>query len=496
MSFASNAWGTPVTVTGTDANDAAPAAIRDADGTVYLVSQRPVTDAGNEIVLRRRNAVTGDWTQPQRLSPNPANDQRPFPVSSSPVRGSGWPGRATGPGTPTSTPNASSRSSEGAVICHSHRSPQSVAKSFEMNASKAFIAALHGPAERLRQPVGRHRVRSGSRRPDPRAHTHRRRRRSTCSPSHPAPVRRSPVTPSPWGPSPRPTWAGSPCTCNIADSRALGDLGATVAAARQSQRRHQVESGLHRRQHHGDVPGLRPAGRGDCAAGNGAMLEQEPFKLVAAPAGRGRCAHGGGHAARRSDARLPVQPHRRDRDEPAARLLQHAGLHADPARRLSGHAGQPGRLDLVRRDRTGQHSVPGECQQPGADHHHDPGSAHRAGARPVVQHVHRGPLDQRDHGQPDADQPHRRRSRGRQRQRPDRHRHLHRRAQLACSAAVEPRAYAAPTDLAAGGEGRRQQARFRRAAGGDADRRRPDRRPGPAGDGGARWTPESSPSCC
>jgi hypothetical protein len=80
VSFANNAWGTSVPVTGTDASDAAPAAIRDADGTVYLVSQRPVGDAGNEIVLRRRNAVTGDWTQPQRLSPNPANDQRPFPV--------------------------------------------------------------------------------------------------------------------------------------------------------------------------------------------------------------------------------------------------------------------------------------------------------------------------------------------------------------------------------------------------------------------------------
>ncbi|MGY1694616.1 DUF6519 domain-containing protein [Geodermatophilus sp. SYSU D00814] len=67
-------------VPGSDGDDTRPAAVRDADGVTYLVTFRPVEGASNDIVLRRRDVVTGHWTPPQRLSEHPSNDQRPVLV--------------------------------------------------------------------------------------------------------------------------------------------------------------------------------------------------------------------------------------------------------------------------------------------------------------------------------------------------------------------------------------------------------------------------------
>ena len=80
VAFSGTAWGSPAAIVGTDANDAQPAAVRDAEGTVFLLSARLTTDASNEVFLRRRNPVTGEWGQPQRVISSPANDQRPHPV--------------------------------------------------------------------------------------------------------------------------------------------------------------------------------------------------------------------------------------------------------------------------------------------------------------------------------------------------------------------------------------------------------------------------------
>ena len=77
IGFSGTAWGTPVLI---DLNDSQPAAVRDADGTVFLLSVRPTAEAGNEIFLRLRNPVTGEWGQPQRVIAHPGNDLRPYPV--------------------------------------------------------------------------------------------------------------------------------------------------------------------------------------------------------------------------------------------------------------------------------------------------------------------------------------------------------------------------------------------------------------------------------
>jgi hypothetical protein len=74
------AWGSAVAVPGTDASDSQPAAIRDPDGNLYLFYTRQITGTDHEIVLRRRGAVTTEWTAPQQLIGNPASDQRPHPV--------------------------------------------------------------------------------------------------------------------------------------------------------------------------------------------------------------------------------------------------------------------------------------------------------------------------------------------------------------------------------------------------------------------------------
>ena len=68
-----------VTVPASEA-DIQPAAVRDANGTVSLVVARPVTGAGNEIFLRRRDPSTGFWSVTQQIVANPAADQNPHPV--------------------------------------------------------------------------------------------------------------------------------------------------------------------------------------------------------------------------------------------------------------------------------------------------------------------------------------------------------------------------------------------------------------------------------
>ncbi len=83
---AAGAAGAGQPVPGSDA-DNTPAAVRDADGTVYLVSAQPVAAPPggpavrrSVIVLRRRDAATGRWGPPQPLTPNTHNDVRPHPV--------------------------------------------------------------------------------------------------------------------------------------------------------------------------------------------------------------------------------------------------------------------------------------------------------------------------------------------------------------------------------------------------------------------------------
>jgi hypothetical protein len=71
--------GSVVVVPSSD-NDTQPAAARDVNGTVFLLATRPVTGAGNEVFLRRRDPATGVWGSAQPVISNPANDQNPHPV--------------------------------------------------------------------------------------------------------------------------------------------------------------------------------------------------------------------------------------------------------------------------------------------------------------------------------------------------------------------------------------------------------------------------------
>jgi hypothetical protein len=73
-------WATATTIPGSAADEAQPAAVRDADGTVFLFASRPVPEASTEIFLRRRNPVTREWGLPQRVISSPQNDLRPHPV--------------------------------------------------------------------------------------------------------------------------------------------------------------------------------------------------------------------------------------------------------------------------------------------------------------------------------------------------------------------------------------------------------------------------------
>jgi hypothetical protein len=63
----SNGTWTSVRVPDSDTNDAQPAAVRDADGTVYLVANRPAAGGGTDLLLRRRNPIGGNWIAAQRL---------------------------------------------------------------------------------------------------------------------------------------------------------------------------------------------------------------------------------------------------------------------------------------------------------------------------------------------------------------------------------------------------------------------------------------------
>jgi len=67
-------------IPGTDANDGQPAAVRDTDGTIYLFYTRPISGNDSEIVLRRRSPISGEWSSPQPVPRDPANDQRAHPV--------------------------------------------------------------------------------------------------------------------------------------------------------------------------------------------------------------------------------------------------------------------------------------------------------------------------------------------------------------------------------------------------------------------------------
>jgi hypothetical protein len=72
-----NGTWTTAHVSDTDVTDGTPVAVRDADGTVYLVNARPVPASVTDIVLRRRNPVSGGWTNAQRLVTNNQSNVRP-----------------------------------------------------------------------------------------------------------------------------------------------------------------------------------------------------------------------------------------------------------------------------------------------------------------------------------------------------------------------------------------------------------------------------------
>lgn len=81
LSALSGTWqtGSIVTILSSD-TDIQPAAVRDANGTCFLLTTRPVAGAGNEILLRRRDPVTGVWGAAQQVISHPSNDQNPHPV--------------------------------------------------------------------------------------------------------------------------------------------------------------------------------------------------------------------------------------------------------------------------------------------------------------------------------------------------------------------------------------------------------------------------------
>ncbi|MFL6120440.1 DUF6519 domain-containing protein [Actinophytocola sp.] len=64
-------------IPGTDENETNPVAVQDTEGNIFLFSSRTVTGAQGEIVMRRRNAGSSDWSQAQRVSPHAASDIRP-----------------------------------------------------------------------------------------------------------------------------------------------------------------------------------------------------------------------------------------------------------------------------------------------------------------------------------------------------------------------------------------------------------------------------------
>lgn len=71
---------TITSIPGTDDDEDFPVAVRDDEGNIFLFSTRTVTGAGGEIIMRRRNAGSTEWTAPMRISPNAANETRPHAI--------------------------------------------------------------------------------------------------------------------------------------------------------------------------------------------------------------------------------------------------------------------------------------------------------------------------------------------------------------------------------------------------------------------------------
>lgn len=64
---ANNGTWSSTRVPDSDSSDGQPAAVRDADGTVYLVANRSAVGGGTDLLLRRRNPIGGNWLAAQRL---------------------------------------------------------------------------------------------------------------------------------------------------------------------------------------------------------------------------------------------------------------------------------------------------------------------------------------------------------------------------------------------------------------------------------------------
>jgi hypothetical protein len=79
VSMTATALGESMLVPGTSSSDYDPAAVRDADGTVYLCYVRAVTSTDRAVMLSRRSAA-GVWSPPQRVTRHAAVHQRPYPV--------------------------------------------------------------------------------------------------------------------------------------------------------------------------------------------------------------------------------------------------------------------------------------------------------------------------------------------------------------------------------------------------------------------------------
>ena len=75
----SNGTWTTARVADSDVSDGQPAAVRDDDGTVYLVSTRRVSSTVTDLMLRRRISASGGWTPAQQLVTNVLSNQRPHP---------------------------------------------------------------------------------------------------------------------------------------------------------------------------------------------------------------------------------------------------------------------------------------------------------------------------------------------------------------------------------------------------------------------------------
>jgi hypothetical protein len=81
-SGSSPAWASAgVLVPGSDtADETQPAAVRDADGTLFLFSDRTVSGTNTEIFLRRRDPITTNWGTAQQVVSHPSADQNPHPL--------------------------------------------------------------------------------------------------------------------------------------------------------------------------------------------------------------------------------------------------------------------------------------------------------------------------------------------------------------------------------------------------------------------------------